>query len=86
MIQRKRERERGRGKERKSKGASERCSQWFSDVDRIILFIWLCQVLVVAFLVAAGRIFGCGTWTLLPRAGIEPRPLHLKCGVLVTGP
>ena len=86
MIQKKRERERGRGKERKSKGTSERCCQWLSEVGRIILFIWLCQVLVVAFLVAVGRIFGCGMWNLLPQAGIEPRPLHLKCGVLDTRP
>ena len=40
------------------------------------LFIWSCQVLVVA-----GGIFSCGIWTLscctwhlVPRAGIEPRP------------
>ena len=46
-----------------------------------ILSIWLCQVLV-----AACRIFSCGLCDLLSQSGVEPGPLHGKCGVLATGP
>ena len=35
----------------------------------LILFIWLCQVLVLAC-----EIFCCGTWHLVLHPGIEPKP------------
>ena len=35
----------------------------------IYLFIWLCQVFVLAC-----RIFSCDVWDLVPWPGIEPRP------------
>ena len=54
----------------------------------IILFIWPCQILVVAC-----GIFRCGMptlncsmWGLVPWPGMEPGPLHWKHGILVTGP
>ena len=28
----------------------------------------------------------CGLWDLVPRPGIEPRPLHWELGVLIAGP
>ena len=36
--------------------------------------------------VAACRIFSCGLCDLLSQSGVEPGPLHGKCGVLATGP
>ena len=35
-------------------------------------------------LITGMRALRCGTWDLVP--GIEPEPLHWKCGVLATGP
>ena len=45
-------------------------------LKNIYLFIWLCQVLVVAqgIFVALCRIFSCGMWDLVPWPGMEPRP------------
>ena len=42
----------------------------------IYLYIWLCQVLVVACGIFSGDLqtFSCGMWDLLPWSGIEPRP------------
>ena len=51
-------------------------------------FICLHQVLAAAcgiFLSACG-IFHCCMWDLVPRPGIEPRPLCWKLGILATGP
>ena len=46
------------------------------------LFIWLCQVLVVAC-----RIFSCGMWDLkFPDQGLNPGPLHWELRVLTTAP
>ena len=51
----------------------------------IYIFIWLCQVLVVA-----NKIFSCTTWDLVPLLGNEPGgSIQCLCwghGVLATGP
>ena len=47
---------------------------------RVVLLIWLPQVLAVAC-----KLFGCSMWDLVPWPGIEPRPLHWENGVLATG-
>ena len=51
------------------------------------LFIWLPQVLVAACRIfdLRCRIFSCGMWGLVPRAGIEPRPAALGARSLSHG-
>ena len=51
----------------------------------LYLSIWLCWVLVAAargVFVAAGGIFSCGMWDLVPSPGIEPGPPALGAGSL----
>ena len=87
MIQRKREREKGEEEKRgRAKGPLKDAQSGSLRLAGLFFLFGSVMSYLVAFLVAAGRIFGCGMWNLLPRAGVEPRPLHLKCGILVTGP
>jgi len=56
----------------------------------LCLFMWLCQVLVVAlgtFDLCRGMWTpSCSMWDLAPWQGIEWRALHWECGALTTGP
>ena len=62
----------------------------FSVCVCVLIFIWLCWVLVGAhgiFDLRCGlRALGCGTWDLVPQSGVEPGPLRWELEVFATGP
>ena len=62
----------------------------FYSLKKYYLLIWLYQILVSACGIFLGAcevpFFSCDMWDLVPRPGIEPRPLALGMRSLATGP